>query len=228
MLASGIYKITNLVNGDFYIGSSVDVKKRIKSHKNLLEKGTNPCLYLQRSYNKYKGYNFIFEQLLCCEKEDLLEYEQYFIDKLVPKYNICKKAGNNLGTKKSAKALYNQFQAQRKFSDEEVIKMFNMKNLGYKTKDIANEIGCKPNNVSSILTKDNKYKIVKEKYGLVLLNKKVIYKGRYEVTCPKGIVKVVSNLTKYCKKVKVDPSGLIRVSNGIYKQYKGYYVRKLD
>ena len=33
MIISGIYKITNAVTGDFYIGSSKDVKSRWSVHK---------------------------------------------------------------------------------------------------------------------------------------------------------------------------------------------------
>lgn len=33
MIISGIYKITNLINGKVYIGQSIDIERRIKDHQ---------------------------------------------------------------------------------------------------------------------------------------------------------------------------------------------------
>ena len=58
---SGIYKITNKVNGKFYIGSSVDLKDRWRRHRSHLKNGSHVNTHLQRSYNKYGKEAFIFE-----------------------------------------------------------------------------------------------------------------------------------------------------------------------
>jgi hypothetical protein len=48
---------------------------------------------------------FNLEILEYCSKKDLINREQYYIDLLKPKYNICKTAGSMLGFKHSAKTL---------------------------------------------------------------------------------------------------------------------------
>ena len=84
---SGIYRITNTVTNDFYIGSSKDVKKRWESHKipSTWNKCPNNQMYLDMQ--KYGIENFAFEILAEVEEGSLKETEQQFIEKLKPTYN---------------------------------------------------------------------------------------------------------------------------------------------
>lgn len=85
----GIYKITNIKNNKFYIGSTNNLKRRKKEHFSLLKKNKNHCKILQRAYNKYGEDAFIFEVLAYCPKEYLFKLEQWFVDTLKPQYNSC-------------------------------------------------------------------------------------------------------------------------------------------
>ena len=58
---SAIYKITNLVNGKFYVGSSVRPRTRFGEHRRTLRTGEHHCGHLQRAWNKYGEANFRFE-----------------------------------------------------------------------------------------------------------------------------------------------------------------------
>lgn len=98
-MKSGIYKIINITNNHFYIGSAKNLYSRQKDHFNRLYNGTHPNIILQRSYDKYKFDSFKFEILEECSKEILIEREQYYLDNLKPKYNICQKAYSRLGVK---------------------------------------------------------------------------------------------------------------------------------
>lgn len=98
---SGIYKITNLINNKFYIGSAVSLLSRYHTHKNSFVKNKHKNQHLQNSINKYGIDNFKFEVIELCDKEQLLIKEQYYIDTLKPEYNICLIAGNSLGVKRS-------------------------------------------------------------------------------------------------------------------------------
>lgn len=103
---SGIYRITNTLNGKCYIGSAVNLKKRLLQHYNY-EKGQSN-IRLQHSIKKYGLINFIFEVVqLVEEKEKLIECEQVWIDKYDFKnlYNIAPTAGTRLGMKHSVEAL---------------------------------------------------------------------------------------------------------------------------
>jgi len=57
----GIYKITCKNNNKFYIGSSININRRLKDHVRLLRKNKHRNKYLQDSWNKYKEQNFKFE-----------------------------------------------------------------------------------------------------------------------------------------------------------------------
>ncbi len=58
---SGIYKIANIVTGDFYIGSSINIDKRFSRHKSDLKKQKHCNQILQRTCNKYGFDNLQFE-----------------------------------------------------------------------------------------------------------------------------------------------------------------------
>ena len=77
-MKSGIYKIT--CNNKVYIGSSVNIEKRIKQHKNFLNKSIHINHHLQNAWNKYGMKNFSFEVIEFCEVSVLLEREQYWMD----------------------------------------------------------------------------------------------------------------------------------------------------
>ena len=83
----GVYKITNTITGDFYIGSSKDVKRRWASHKctSTWNKCKNNPLYLDMK--KYGVDKFKFEVFAEVEVGNLKEMEQQFIETLKPTYN---------------------------------------------------------------------------------------------------------------------------------------------
>ena len=75
-MTSGIYKITHVASGKFYIGSAVNVEKRVTNHKHELRKGVHHNKRLQNAWLKYGADAFVFSTLLICSKENLLMYEQ--------------------------------------------------------------------------------------------------------------------------------------------------------
>ena len=84
---SAVYKITNTITGDFYIGSSKDVKSRWAHHK--IPSRWNQCpnnpMYIDMQ--KYGIDKFVFEVLEEVEIDKLKETEQQFIEALKPTYN---------------------------------------------------------------------------------------------------------------------------------------------
>jgi group I intron endonuclease len=96
---SGIYKWTNKLTNDIYIGQSVDLAKRFIRYFNLSYLKNRETLIISRALIKYGYSSFQLEILEYCDIADLTEREQYYLDKLNPKYNILKIAGSSLGHK---------------------------------------------------------------------------------------------------------------------------------
>ena len=79
-MKSGIYKLTNLINGKFYIGKSLDVESRKYSHYYTLRRNKHGNAYLQRAWNKYGEDNFEFSIL---EKEKKRKKKSLFFTEIV-------------------------------------------------------------------------------------------------------------------------------------------------
>nr|YP_010121859.1 GIY-YIG endonuclease [Monilinia fructicola]QRF72235.1 GIY-YIG endonuclease [Monilinia fructicola]QYB19426.1 GIY-YIG endonuclease [Monilinia fructicola]QYB19487.1 GIY-YIG endonuclease [Monilinia fructicola]QYB19549.1 GIY-YIG endonuclease [Monilinia fructicola]QYB19611.1 GIY-YIG endonuclease [Monilinia fructicola] len=93
---SGIYLITNIQSGDFYVGQAGDLAKRFKDYTNpsYLTRITDEVnSIIGRALKKYGYSNFSFTVLEYCNISDLNTREQYYFDVLNPVYNILKKVG---------------------------------------------------------------------------------------------------------------------------------------
>jgi group I intron endonuclease len=68
-----IYKIRNLTNQKFYVGSAVDTRTRFRQHRKLLRRGLHHCKHLQASWNKYGEELFKFEVVEYVGSREMLE-----------------------------------------------------------------------------------------------------------------------------------------------------------
>lgn len=104
----GVYKIVNTVTGDFYIGSSKNVKHRWIEHKCkcIWNKQPNNPLYLDMQ--KYGTDKFDFQILEEVEADKLKETEQKFIEKLKPTYNSIRANGWDFDRYKKTQKKYNK------------------------------------------------------------------------------------------------------------------------
>lgn len=95
---TGIYKITNIKTKECYIGQAVSIKDRWNEHAKCgLGIDTPAANKLYQSMQKYGLWNFAFELLEECPREELNEKEAYYIDL----YNSCDLGMNsNKGIKK--------------------------------------------------------------------------------------------------------------------------------
>lgn len=104
---SGIYSITNTINGKRYIGQSADMAKRGKSHFGMLRRGAHHCTTLQRSFRKHGESAFIISIVEMCEPDRLTEREQFWMDnyRATGLYNLAPAAGSIRGVKFSAETI---------------------------------------------------------------------------------------------------------------------------
>lgn len=93
---SGIYRWVNNLNGKTYVGSGVNLAKRLKSYYNKAELNRN-SRPIKDALLKYGHTNFTLDILEYCPKAKLLEREQFYLDLLIPDYNILKYAYSLLG-----------------------------------------------------------------------------------------------------------------------------------
>lgn len=89
MRNSGIYIIRNKLNNKIYIGSSYDIIKRFKTHRESLNKNKHHNIKLQRAWIKYGKDSFEFELVFSCFDRDLMHFEQIFMTQMKPEYNIA-------------------------------------------------------------------------------------------------------------------------------------------
>lgn len=91
ILNSGIYKITHIDSGLFYIGQSINLDKRINNHR--WGKSSSTVSYLANAIKKYGWDSFKVEILVYAEEKDYLNLLE---EKIISLYNCLKPNGFNL------------------------------------------------------------------------------------------------------------------------------------
>lgn len=114
---SGIYYILDRTTGTVYVGSSIDIYRRLKVHYNSLLKNLHSNSYLQNTWNKRKEEDFLLGVLSSSIEDDLLLiHEQHWIDFFDSSdrdkgFNLSPTAGSNLGFKKTKEQINNNVKA---------------------------------------------------------------------------------------------------------------------
>jgi len=133
-----VYKITNKLDGKFYIGSTSNLIKRYYTHINHIRTGKNSCVKLIRAVNKYGEENFTFEIVCECPIEEVLKIEQRYIDSLKPHYNVAKIAGSNLGIKRTEEVKLKKSASQKENWKDESYRVKHLENLSKNWKSGSN------------------------------------------------------------------------------------------
>jgi len=101
----GIYEIRNTINGHVYIGQSVNIATRWKSHvRELNSDAPHDNDHLQNAWNLYGPDAFTFELIDEYPADELKSAEQYWMNMAGNDYNICRVAGSPLGMKRTDEA----------------------------------------------------------------------------------------------------------------------------
>lgn len=218
MFNSGIYKIENVINNHCYIGSAINFNKRFGVHRCQLNKNMHHSVVLQRAWNKYgkEGFNFeVIEEVL--DKSKLIEKEQYYLDKLSPKYNICLKAGSPLGIKLSEEHIQKLIESHKGKTPWN--KGIPMKE-DQKIKISLSKKGCISPNKGKKLSKEWKQKLSLAKKGKRSSFAMFSDEQVCEIKNMKNKGQIVNDIAKYFNVNRHTISGII--NNRTYKTVKSY------
>lgn len=145
--ASGIYKITNLLNGKVYIGQSKDIYVRYNQHHKYEYKNESRAdFHLYQAFKKYGLDNFSIEVVELCPQNELNDKEIYWIeyyDSFKQGYNMTA-GGSNLSpsihsaeveqkrkqTREKTQALVGENHPRAKLTNEEVLNIRQRYSMG--------------------------------------------------------------------------------------------------
>jgi len=115
-MKTGIYKITNTNNGKVYVGSSIDIDNRLRSHLSNLKRGKHHNKQLLEDFNTFGEHCFELSKIELCDMYEMIDREDYWIehlDSVNSGYNIMRKSANT-GVRKSTKGKQTQASKRRK------------------------------------------------------------------------------------------------------------------
>lgn len=115
-MTGGIYAIAHRSTGKLYVGRSVNIRKRWKTHIKRLHERSHHSPYLQNSWNRYGAGAFIFlvlEPLGDATAQDYNDREQFWMNLLLPEYNVLQFAGSLKGRIVSLQTKQRMSQAQK-------------------------------------------------------------------------------------------------------------------
>lgn len=178
---SGIYCFFNKSNGKYYVGSGVDLNRRINLYfqNSWLQNHSN--MIIVKAILRYGIDKFALFILEFCDRDNCLSRENHFISSLNPSYNIYKTAGSPLGYKHTLQniakirkaALFRTFSKEtiRKMSEAaktrfsktgqpgfslSILDLVTGKSTNYLSiSQAARELGLNPSSVSKRLKKGN-------------------------------------------------------------------------
>lgn len=206
-MSTGIYKITNLLNGKCYIGQSINIQKRWTNHKTSYKNPNKDCYNypLYKAFRKYGLENFKFEILEECTQNKLDSLEKYWI-KYYNSYNN--------GYNQTEGGEHSHF---NKLNKEKVLEIISyLRNSKENSEEIGKKFGVSGRTIRAINSGES-CKIDNVKYP--------IRPRLYNNGCSKGFVKnnkikncpicgkPITGKTQYCqgcaqKRVLIRPSAL--------------------
>lgn len=169
---SGVYRWINLNSGFMYVGSSVNLAKRLRYYYNYSSL-TKKNMVIHKAILKYGYSNFKLEILEYCAPEECIKREQYYLDLFEPEYNILKTAGSTLGYKHTEETIA-KFK-QKKPTADQLIKL--RAHLAELNKSEKQRLGAKER-----MVKLNEAKGIKVEVTDLRTNEIIIYNSMRKAT----------------------------------------------
>jgi len=214
---SGVYVIINTVNGLTYVGSSVNLERRIVRHCNELRRGVHYNKQLQRSWDKYGKYALEYTILEYCEPELVRIREQSYIDQFVSLgvklsntaiVDVTKPQLGNIVSDETRQKLSNSNRG-RKFTDEEKL------NISIKVKARWAQPEYREIFMNGVRKRPSPKKRIKKGP-----NPDANSKTYYFILNGEDVV--IFNLARYCRDHGIKEEKLRDVAAGRRRSHKGY------
>lgn len=165
----GIYKIS-FSNGHYYIGQSVNTKRRESQHRRELSLGIHSNKRLQNCFDKYGS--FLFEVIEECSKEDLSKVEDKYLFDNIDNDNCCNicRYANSVYKTKHTEETRNKISAYQHLTGKnKPVYMFSRDHMHLLGKfrsisEAEKEIGCCTKDVQKSCKSNGKYNVKKYKF----------------------------------------------------------------
>lgn len=236
----GIYQIKNGIDGKLYIGSAVNVDRRFGEHRKQLRGGRHINQKLQRAWDKYGEDVFEFSVVQFCQKDQLIQFEQFYIDKYacVKKgYNIHPNARNSTGrkVKSSTKAKISEALRGRTLSPEHR-QAISRGGKGVK-RGLSTRLKMSQSFSGVPKTPEHRAKLAAALRGRTLPAERIenAAKGlrkKYLCESPEGDIFLVVNIKLFCQSNSIIPQLMCKnarlYKEGARKTHKGWKSRELS
>jgi len=214
---SGIYCWTNLESNKSYIGSSVDLGRRLRDYFNtsFISHNTRKMMVINKALLKYGYSNFKLEILEYCDPKELTRKEQYYMDLLNPDYNVLNKAYSSLGYKHTESSLVKIHNHLQNLNLSKSVKVM-VTNL---ETNISTEYDSLTKAAESLNTNRNTLK--------EYIHKSILYKGIYKLEANLSVSSYDSNYINHPASKKIEVIDLELNTVTIYPSIRAA-ARKLD
>lgn len=236
---SGIYCLFNLYNEKFYIGSSVNISKRVWEHFYALKKDNHYNNYLQRAFNKCPNYfiGFVLEDV---EIDSLLDREQYWIDRLEaynPEigYNLSPSASGTYGykhTKETLKKMSEIKTGENHHNFGKPLPELTRKRIGEGNKGKIRTDDTKQKlrdiNLGKVLSEDTKTKISEsmrnKQWTDEQLKKMANSKAKkvFQYDLNSKLINIFNSVAEASRQLNISKQQIAKVCRGEKSNYKGY------
>lgn len=248
-----VYKITNNLNNQCYIGSSVEVERRWRQHKeaSINEKDHHYDYPLMRAFRKFGIDNFTFEIIDSTENySEMIQKEHDYIikeDCIYPKgYNQTERTDSPMFDPEIAKKMS---RTKREKYGKRVCEIDNQNNIiciwnslaeageqtkldRYKISNVCNGIRLTTGNRTFRFLDENNEIIEPEKKINQITEHRITKASKAVVQIDKStdeIIQIYDNISLAAKAIQGDASVISKCCRGIkYKTHKGYKWKYLE
>jgi len=198
-----VYLIWCFKSNKGYVGSAVNLGRRMRKHRSALRGRYHDNKHLQSAFNAYGEYQFAIYMVEDCSKDEVLKREQFWMDKYEAidrslGYNSCPVAGSRLGSK---------------LSNEQRINLKVAINAAYKRNPDAWRLGGEKRKGRK-LSREHVEKVVAK------CSKSFLFKD------PSGIIHSGKNVAEFCRNNSLSESAMCQLMKGRqgHNSHKGWSI----